>query len=40
MEDTIKFYANYNSEQKKYYIIRNNEKNKCFSLWKNPEINK
>ena len=40
MEDTIKFYANYNSEQKKYYISGKNEKNKWFSLWKNPDINK
>lgn len=36
---TIKFYANYNSKQKKYFISGKNEKNKYFSLWKNPDFN-
>ena len=39
MENVIKFYANYNSKQKKYFISGKNEKNKYFSLWKNPDFN-
>lgn len=39
MENTIKFYANYNSQQKKYFISGKNDKGKYFSLWKNPDFN-
>lgn len=36
----IKFYANYNSKTKKYFISGKNEKGKYYSLWKSPEFNK
>lgn len=35
-DTTIKFYANY--KNKKYFISGKNEKNKYFSLWKNPDL--
>ena len=34
---TIKFYSNY--KNKKFYVSGKNEKNKWFSLWKNPDFN-
>lgn len=36
---TIKFYANFNSKQHKYFISGKNEKNKYYSLWKSDEFN-
>lgn len=37
MENTIKFYSNY--KNKKFYVSGKNEKNRWFSLWKNPDFN-
>ena len=37
-EKTIKFYANYNQKDRRYFISGKNEKNKYYSLWKNPEF--
>lgn len=34
----IVFYANWNSKDRRYFISGKNEKNKFFSLWKNPNF--
>lgn len=38
MENTIKFYANWSNKDKRYFVSGKNEKNKYYSLWKNPEF--
>lgn len=35
----IKFYSNYNSKEKKFFISGKNEKNVYYSLWKSKEFN-